>query len=100
MAGRRRGRDAGAGIVGLAVAQFALVGVTALLIVAIATGIASRRVGQREAIADARTTSVVESRRFDDASMLAGLERGDGEARAEAAAIASATLDDAALVRL
>ena len=40
------------------VGQFALIGVIALAIVGLATAIASRRVGEREAIAEARTTTL------------------------------------------
>ena len=41
------------------VAQFTLAGVVAVLIVGVATSIASRRVGEREAIVDARTRTLV-----------------------------------------
>ena len=41
--------------------QFTLVGIVAVAIVGIATAAASRRVGQREAIVDARTTTLVKA---------------------------------------
>jgi len=45
----------------LEVGRFALAGVVALVIVGVATAIASRRVGEREAIANARTTTVTKA---------------------------------------
>jgi len=47
--------------VALEVGRFALAGVVALVIVGVATAIASRRVGEREAIANARTTTVTKA---------------------------------------
>lgn len=44
------------------VGQFAFVGVVAATVVGIATAIASQRVGEREAIAEARTTTVIKAR--------------------------------------
>jgi signal transduction histidine kinase len=54
-------RDGGATrwVVARPVLQFALIGIAAVLIVALATATASRRVGQREAITDARTTTLI-----------------------------------------
>jgi signal transduction histidine kinase len=43
------------------VAQFALVGLLAVVLVGVVTAVASRRVGQREAIVDARTTTLVKA---------------------------------------
>src|SRR3954471_17335108 len=43
------------------VAQFALVGLIAVIVVGLVTAVASRRVGQREAIVDARTTTLVKA---------------------------------------
>src|SRR4051794_6853008 len=54
VAPRRRRR----GVVAWQVGQFALIGVIALAIVGLATAIASRRVGEREAIAEARTSTL------------------------------------------
>src|SRR5437763_13383036 len=41
--------------------QFFLVGLVAVAVVGIATAVAARRVGQREAIVDARTTTLVKA---------------------------------------
>ena len=43
------------------IAQFFLVGLVAVAVVGIATAVAARRVGQREAIVDARTTTLVKA---------------------------------------
>ncbi|MDQ1621075.1 MAG: two-component system, NarL family, sensor kinase, partial [Actinomycetota bacterium] len=43
------------------VAQFTFVGLAALVVVGLATEVASRRVGEREAISDARTTTLVKA---------------------------------------
>ena len=73
----RPGRDAAAGsrIVVVAVLQFAVVGLLALAIVAITTGIASRRVGQREAIANARTTTVLKAQSVVAPAITDGVRR-------------------------
>ena len=52
---------AGRRFVALEVGRFALAGAIALVIVGLATAIASRRVGEREAIANARTTTVTKA---------------------------------------
>src|SRR3954451_11472992 len=51
-------RRSARGVVAWQVGQFALIGVIALAIVGLATAIASRRVGEREAIAEARTSTL------------------------------------------
>jgi hypothetical protein len=43
------------------VVQFTLVGIAALAVVGLATQVASQRVGQREAISDTRTTTLVKA---------------------------------------
>src|SRR5437868_6708605 len=52
---------AGRGVVRLHVGRFALAGLVAVAIVGLGTAIASRRVGEREAIADARTTTLIKA---------------------------------------
>ena len=54
-----RDRSADRRVVAIQVGQFALVGVIALVIVGLATAIASRRIGEREAITDARSSAVI-----------------------------------------
>jgi signal transduction histidine kinase len=51
--------SSGRRLVALQVGQFALAGLVALAIVGVTTSVASRRVGEREAIADARITTVI-----------------------------------------
>ena len=82
-AGDQRDATAGSRIVVVAVLQFAVVGLLALAIVAITTGIASRHVGQREAIANARTTTVLKAQSVVAPAITDGLRRGDPEALAE-----------------
>src|SRR5690348_8805664 len=43
------------------IVQFFLVGLVAVAVVGVATAVAARRVGQREAIVDARTTTLVKA---------------------------------------
>lgn len=54
-------RTSGRRLVVSAVGQFALAGIVALAIVGVATSIASRRIGEREAITEARTTTVIQA---------------------------------------
>ena len=64
--------------------QFAIAGVATLLIVGIATSIASGRVGEREAIADARTTTLIKAEGVMRPLLTAGLLAGDPRALAGA----------------
>jgi signal transduction histidine kinase len=56
-----RTRRADRRVVAIQVGQFALAGVIALTIVGLATAVASRRIGQREAITDARSSAVIKA---------------------------------------
>src|SRR3954464_409026 len=58
------------------VAQFALVGLIAVLAVGLVTAVASRRVGQREAIVDARTTTLVKAQTVVEPVVTDGLSTG------------------------
>jgi two-component system, NarL family, sensor kinase len=55
------------------IVQFFLVGLVAVAVVGIATAVAARRVGQREAIVDARTTTVVKARTVVEPAVADGL---------------------------
>src|SRR5262249_37421214 len=55
------------------VLQFALLGLAAVLIVGLATATASRRVGQREAISDARTTTLIKAQGLVERALSIGL---------------------------
>jgi signal transduction histidine kinase len=59
------------------VLQFALLGLAAVVIVALATATASRRVGEREAISDARTTALVKAQGVVEPAVSIGLVNGD-----------------------
>ena len=60
--GRERStRRADRRVVAIQVGQFALAGAIALTIVGLATAIASRRIGEREAITDARSSAVIKA---------------------------------------
>jgi two-component system, NarL family, sensor kinase len=58
---RARPEESARWLVARQVAQFTLVGVAGLLLVGFGTAIASRRVGEREAIVDARTTALAKA---------------------------------------
>jgi signal transduction histidine kinase len=80
------------GLVARQVASFALVGVVALAVVGLGTAIASRRVGEREAVADARTTTLVRAQGFIEPALDDGLLTGAPEARARLAAVQGGVL--------
>jgi len=82
------------------VAHFALAGIAAVVIVGIATAAASRRVGQREAISDARSTTLVKAQSLVEPVVTDGLATGEPAAVAAVAkAVASGVVDDS-LVRV
>jgi signal transduction histidine kinase len=95
-------RDAAVGsrIVVIAVLQFAVVGLLALAIVAISTGIASRNVGQREAIANARTSTVLKAQSVVAPAITEGLRRGDPEALARVDQVVREEVLDDSVVRV
>ena len=62
------------------IAQFFLVGLVAVLLVGIATAVAARRVGQREAITDARTTTLVKAQTVVEPVVADGLLNADPNA--------------------
>jgi len=82
------------------VAQFALVGVLALAIVALATYVASSRIGEREAIADARTTALVRAQSRVEPVVTDGLLSGDPAAVAAVDRVVRASVLDRSLVRV
>jgi signal transduction histidine kinase len=99
-----RGADADPAIgrwpVARPVAQFLAAGLIAVLIVGVATAAASRRVGQREAIADARSTTLVRAQSLVEPVVEDGLADGDPAAvQAIADAVQRGVIDDS-LVRV
>lgn len=67
-------------LVALQVGQFALAGLVALAIVGVATAVASRRVGEREAIAEARITTVIRAQGVVTPALSDALLDGDRDA--------------------
>jgi signal transduction histidine kinase len=65
--------------VGIEVGAFVLAGAAALALVGFATSVAARRVGEREAIADVRTTTVIRAQGVVTPSIDDGLVAGDPE---------------------
>ncbi|MEI8238501.1 MAG: sensor histidine kinase [Actinomycetota bacterium] len=87
-------------IVAKQVGQFTLAGLAAAAIVAFATAIASRRVGEREAIVDARSTTLLKARGLVAPVLTDGLSQEDPAAvRAIATVVERDVLDDS-LVRV
>jgi two-component system, NarL family, sensor kinase len=103
---RALGRDTGAldmsGRWGVArlVAQFAFVGLAALVVVGLATQVASQRVGEREAVSDARTTTLVKAQGLVEPVITDGLASGDPAAIASVADVVTKSVLDADLVRV
>ena len=96
----RDGRRAGRGVVGLHVGKFALAGVVALAIVGLGTSIASRRVGQREAIADARTTTLIKAEGLVEPVLDDGVPTRSPAALARLGAVVQRNVLDRALIRV
>ena len=94
-----RGR-AGRGVVGLHVGRFFLAGVVALAVVGLGTAIASRRVGEREAIADARTTTLIKAEGLVEPVLDDGILTGAPAALARLATVVQRNVLDRALVRV
>ncbi|MEZ5179758.1 MAG: histidine kinase [Acidimicrobiales bacterium] len=99
MAGRGR-RSQGLGIVVVPVLQFALAGLAALLIVGTAVSVASRRVGQREATADARSEALVKGQALVEPQLTDALLDGDQAAIAAIDAVVRSDVLDDTLVRV
>ena len=82
------------------VVQFALIGITAVVIVGLATATASRRVGQREAITDARTTTLIKAQGLIEPIVTPGLVSGDPAAIAAVDDTVEKSVIDGSLVRV
>ncbi len=82
------------------VGQFALIGLVATAIVAIATSVASRRLGEREAITDARTTTLVRAQNLVEPVITDGLANGAPAAIAAVGKVVEAGVLDPNLVRV
>ncbi|MEA3217266.1 MAG: two-component system, NarL family, sensor kinase [Acidimicrobiia bacterium] len=83
------------------VGQFTLAGLIAVAIVGFATNVASRRIGEREAIVDARTSALVLGQRQVEPVLTDPLATGDEAARQKVHNIVQKAMDeDASLVRV
>ena len=82
------------------VGLFALAGVLAVGLVGIATAIASRRVGEREAIADARSATLVKAQGLVEPVLTDALLTGDPAAFARVDSVVKAGVLDHSVVRV
>ena len=82
------------------VLQFVAAGLVAVAVVGLATGIASRRIGQREAITDARTTTLVKAQTIVEPVVTDGLLTRDAAAVQRVDAAVRSRVLDTSLVRV
>src|SRR3954469_25297648 len=82
------------------VVQFALVGVVAVVVVGIATAVASRRIGEREATVDARTTTLIKAQTAVEPAVTDALAAGSPAAVAAMDKVVRRQVLDASLVRV
>ena len=82
------------------VGQFTLAGVVAVVIVGFATAIASRRVGEREAIVDARTKTLAKAQGYVEPVVTNALLTGDPASVRKIGAVVQRDVLDASLVRV
>ena len=95
-----RAKSADRRIVAIQVGQFALVGVILLVIVGLATAIASRRIGEREAITDARSSAVIRAQSLVEPAVADGLLTGKKAAIARLDRVVRREVLDSSLVRV
>ena len=81
------------------VLQFTLLGLFAVVVVGVATAVASRRVGEREAITDARTTTLVKAQSAAEPVVVDGLVSGDPGALARVDGVVRTQVLEPSLVR-
>ena len=82
------------------VSQFMVAGLVAVVIVGFATAIASRRIGEREAIVDARTTALVRAQGVVEPAVTDGLLTRQPAAVAKIANVVESAVIDESLVRV
>ncbi|MDQ1440571.1 MAG: two-component system, NarL family, sensor kinase [Acidimicrobiaceae bacterium] len=99
---RRPGVSSATGrrVVVVPVIQFAVIGLAAVVIVGLATATASRRVGQREAISDVRTTTLIKAQGLVEPVVTNGLPASDPAAVEAVAKLVEQSVVDASLVRV
>ena len=99
-AGGGSGPRSGRWLLLVQVGQFALAGLIALAIVGLATAVASRRIGEREAVSDARTTTVTKAQGLVEPAIDEALLDGDPDAVAGLDEVVTADVLDQNLVRV
>src|SRR3954447_9868446 len=82
------------------IVQFFLVGLIAVALVGIATAVASRRVGQREATVDARTTTLLKAQTAVEPTLTNGLLSRKPAAVAKVDAVVRKQVLDSSLIRV
>jgi signal transduction histidine kinase len=82
------------------VGQFALAGLVAVLIVGLGMAVASRRVGERQAIADVRVTTLSKAKGVVEPLLTDGVVAGDPEALAALSAAVARDVLNGSLVRV
>jgi two-component system NarL family sensor kinase len=92
--------SAGRWTVARQVGQFTFAGIVAVTIVGLATSVASRRVGEREAIVDARTTTLAKAQGFVEPVVTNGLLTSDPAAVKKVGAVVKRDVIDSSLVRV
>lgn len=95
-----RARLADRRVVAIQVGQFALAGAIALLIVGLATAVASRRIGEREAITDARSSAVIKAQLVVEPEMSDDLLTGSTAAIARLDRVVRRDVLDGSVVRV
>jgi two-component system NarL family sensor kinase len=95
-----RARFADRRVVLIQVGQFALVGAIALVIVGLATSIASRRTGEREAITNARSSAVIKAQGLVEPAITDALLTGSKSEIARLDAVVKRDVLDGSLVRV
>ncbi|MFL6137607.1 MAG: sensor histidine kinase [Frankiaceae bacterium] len=98
--GREAREAAGRWTVARQVGQFTAVGLLAVVLVGVATAVASQRVGQREAIVDARTTTLLKAQTVVEPAVTDGLASGEPAAVAKVSAVVRKSVLDRSLVRV
>lgn len=82
------------------VIQFAMIGLILAAFVGAITAIASRRIGQREAIVDARTTALLRAQTFVEPALTPAFGAGDPAAASAVGAVVEQRVIDTRLVRV
>lgn len=98
--GSDRRESAGRSTVALQVGQFALAGIVALGIVGLGTTIAARRVGEREAITEARSIAVARAQGSVTPVLTDGILDGDSAAVSAVSRVVEQSVLDDSLVRV